>query len=303
VYVDEPPTLSERELEHSKLRGDLDVVRRYGELHPDEWTDVFFDNEPSVRLVAVLAGPHRGRHEGALRRLVDHPDQLDVREAKYSRRRLDEMLLEIRQPRDSGHVRAFQSTGVVKGRLMIHLQADQEELAATLLATYGDGLSLKVGAFTFPMLADPSGDSGRRPSVSESGISLISDVGLDVSLPEPLAVVSGRTERFFVVFTNHGEDEVVLATNGALTARVIDPETEQVVGGFVGMQAAPLILIRVLPGDARTVPLLVGTASFKSRLGYAMPPGEWMVDAIVETQILGKRRTPLQPLQIIARSS
>jgi len=108
----------------------------------------------------------------------------------------------------------------------------------------------------------------------------------------------GGTSHGSLRFHNLGSDEVVLATNGSVTARVIDPSTEQVVGGFVGMQHAPLIHFAIRPGGTTIVPLLVGTASLKSYLGYAVPPGHWMIDALISIEGIGVRRIPPLPIFI-----
>jgi hypothetical protein len=42
-------------------------------------------------------------------------------------------------------------------------------------------------------------------------------------------------------------------------------------GGFSGFQTLPLVVFRVAPGQTGRVPLLIGTASFTPRLGYAVP--------------------------------
>jgi hypothetical protein len=76
------------------------------------------------------------------------------------------------------------------------------------------------------------------------------------------------------------------------------------VGGFAGPQTLPLIIFRVAPGRTERVPLLIGTASFTPRLGYAIPPGNWAMQA---TLTLGphpraspRKRTPILPLIITA---
>jgi hypothetical protein len=75
-----------------------------------------------------------------------------------------------------------------------------------------------------------------------------------------------------------------------------------VVGGFAGFQALPLVIFRVAPGQTERIPLLIGTASSAPRLGYAIPPGAWGIQA---TLTLGpnprdapRRRTPVLPLTI-----
>jgi hypothetical protein len=75
-------------------------------------------------------------------------------------------------------------------------------------------------------------------------------------------------------------------------------------GGFSGMQTLPLKVFRAIPGGSVRIPLLIGTASSRSRLGYTVPPGEWGIQV---TLTLGpdprdspRRRTPILPLTITA---
>jgi hypothetical protein len=98
--------------------------------------------------------------------------------------------------------------------------------------------------------------------------------------------------------------ELQIATNGGVTAAVVDPQTGETVGGFSGMQTLPLKVFRAIPGGSVRIPLLIGTASSRARLGYTVPPGEW---GIRVTLRLGpdprnslQRRTPILPLTITA---
>jgi hypothetical protein len=92
-------------------------------------------------------------------------------------------------------------------------------------------------------------------------------------------VRSGHTLRHGLLLRNLTGRELQLATNGQVTAVVLDPHTGEVVGGHAGFQQLPLIIVRVPPGQAGRVPLLIGTASCTPRLGYAIPPGDWGIQA------------------------
>ena len=73
------------------------------------------------------------------------------------------------------------------------------------------------------------------------------------------------------------------------------------VGGFSGAQAMPLFFFRAAPGGSARIPLLIGTASYTSRLGYTVPAGEWGIQATLELgPDLRNRRTPILPLTITA---
>jgi hypothetical protein len=116
-------------------------------------------------------------------------------------------------------------------------------------------------------------------------------------------VRSGHTLRHPLLVHNLSGRELQIATNGQVTAVVVDPQTGEVVGGFSGAQPAPLIIFRVAAGATEPIPLLIGTASIAPRLGYVVPAGEWGIQATLE---LGpdrdspRRRTPILPLTITA---
>jgi hypothetical protein len=284
----------EQQLQHSRLRNDIEVVRKYGESHPDEWTDVFFENDPTVRVIALLAGPHRELHERTLLELVENPDQLEFREAMCSRLQLSTMLSEVRLLSDADGIL---SLGIVRGKMNLWLAANQEVLAANLRQQFGEVLDIRVGAFEFPPSDEPPPRVVRRsPDVNPIVLE-----ELDVTLSNELTVTSGSSLRSSLMFTNRGHEEVVLNTNGAITARILDPETLEVVGGLVGAQTMPLIGFSVAPTETVAVPLTVATASFTRSFGYVIPPGVWMIDAIDNVQDKGERQIPPQPIVIMAR--
>jgi hypothetical protein len=71
-----------------------------------------------------------------------------------------------------------------------------------------------------------------------------------------------------------------------------------------GAQIMPLKIFRVTPGGTTSIPLLIGTASSRPQLGYAVPPGEWGIQV---TLTLGphprdspRRRTPILPRIAVA---
>jgi hypothetical protein len=301
VEVAEPLTPEELHLEQSKLRNDVDIVRAYGETRPDEWADFFFDNDPTVRIVTLFAGPNAEVHERALRGLVSYPDQLEVRRSKFSRYELEEILQKVRHlSRSSPGV--FLSTGITRGGVCVQLAADQEELAEAFLAKHQDAVELKVGAFPYPMPEQASPLLTYRPAQYQSAVPLITSEGLDVTIANDLVVETGRTGRGFLVFTNVGSGDVVLDTNGWITGKVVDPATGEVVGGDVGMQTMPLVQYSITPGETVSIPLLVGTASFRRDLGYAIPPGEWEINAVVKVHNVGERQVPNLPIVIVNRS-
>jgi hypothetical protein len=103
-----------------------------------------------------------------------------------------------------------------------------------------------------------------------------------------------------LLVSNTGSAELSVKTNGQVTARVLDPETGQMVGGFTGAQHMPAIPFKVPISGSVEIPLLVGTASFVPRLGYAVPPGDWLIDAGLGIRGHGGFRTQPLPIKVIS---
>jgi hypothetical protein len=286
-------------LEHSKLRADVEVVRKYGDAHPEAWVDLRFENEPTVRIVALFAGDALEIHEGALRRLVSHPNQLEVQPSPWPRVRLDEIQAEVHEMATSSEPGLFSGWSTGGGRVNVRLRADGEPVAVKLLGRYGDAVDLTVGFLHFPECA-----------FSHSQGPLIADQGrpkprslpdeLHVEVDENLEMRSGANLQSTIRLTNEGDEEVVAHTNGRLTARVLDPKTNETVGGYSGAQTMPLVRFRSPGGGSVEIPLLIGTASTIPRLGYAVPAGRWAIEITLGLGSKGCFRTPVIPLAIVA---
>lgn len=169
--------------------------------------------------------------------------------------------------------------------------------AEDLHRQFGNSVELTVGSLPYPPGRQPP-----RPRVSRPLADLLDPDEIIAELARPAVVKSGRTLRHALLLRNLTSRELQIATNGQITASVVDPQTGEVVGGYAGAQHLPLIIFRVAPEQADQIPLLIGTSSISPRLGYAIPPGEWAIQA---TLTLGphpsespRRRTPLLPLTI-----
>jgi len=154
----------------------------------------------------------------------------------------------------------------------IHLAPWAEPVASRLHARFGDRVQLIVG-----VLGYPPGESAGLGRLARGGQpdEPLDPAEISVELAGPAVVRSGRTLHHGLLVTNHLASEIGLATNGGITAAVIDPESGEVVGGYAGWQTAPLKLFRIPPGATERIPLLIGTASTTPRLGYVIPPGTW----------------------------
>jgi hypothetical protein len=180
----------------------------------------------------------------------------------------------------------------------IRLAAWATAAAEELHQQFGDDVKLTVGVLPYPPGRQPP-----RPPAIRPPADLLDPHEIAAELAGPAVVSSGHTLRHGLLLTNRTGGELEIATNGQVTADVVDPHTGEVVGGFAGPQVLPLIIFQVAPGQTKQVPLLIGTASSTPRLGYAIPPGDWGIQA---TLYLGprpresRRRTPILPLSITA---
>jgi hypothetical protein len=184
----------------------------------------------------------------------------------------------------------------------IRLAAWATGTAEDLHRQFGNNVELTVGALPYPPCHPPP----RRPVTGEL-VELLDPLEIMAELDGPAIVRSGDTLTHGLLLTNLTSQELQIATNGHLTADIIDPQTGETVGRCSGPQRLPLIGFEVAPGQTGRIPLLIGTDSTVPQLGYAIPAGTWGLQATLK---LGthpsdspRRRTPILPLTITARTS
>jgi hypothetical protein len=179
----------------------------------------------------------------------------------------------------------------------IHLAPWALVASEDLHRQFGDAVELTVSALPYP----PGRQPHHRPG-TEKAPDLLDPHEILTELDGPAAVPSGHTLRHNLLVGNLADRELQIATNGQITAVVVNPQTGEVVGGFFGAQALPLVIVGIASGQAERIPLVVGTASFSPRLGYAVPAGEWGIRATLtigpDPASSPRRRTPVMPLTI-----
>ena len=292
-----PP--SDRELELNKLRPDLEVVRRYEESHPEAWVGEHFQWEPpALKLVVLISGDDIERHEAVLRGLVTFPDQLEVRWSPHSYGYLKEIRDEAREMARKGSICG---TSIEYGKTHFKLWASQEGLANELAERYGDAVDLTVGFLHYPdrRLLKPDATPLDRPVIERP---LLPTDEFVVSVPQELRVKTGYSIRRQLRVHNRGTTELVVQTNGQVTGSIVDPQSNQRIGGFEGAQTGQSVRFRASAGRSVDIPLLIGTACPDPDLGYTTPPGEWAFEVILRVDGRGRFRSPLLPVTVSPES-
>lgn len=181
----------------------------------------------------------------------------------------------------------------------IELAPWASDIARQLHARFGDDVLLTVGFLRYPSARrlDPMGKI--LPPPSAAGERLLEDSEAEVVAVQPLVVRSGHDLRSELLVTNRGSAPLVIATSGTVFGRVVEPATGEVVGCPAGARHVPLVRFTSSPDETVTIPLVVGTASFRGSLGYAVPPGDWAVEVVLDLGEAGRRRA-LLPLHVTA---
>jgi hypothetical protein len=178
-----------------------------------------------------------------------------------------------------------------------------EAVAGDLSRQFGDQVDLTVGTLPYPPGRPPRRPAPHRSPIREPA-GLLDPREVEAELDGPAVVRSGHTLRHGLLLRNRTSSELQIATNGQVTARIVDPQTGEEVGGFSGVQRLPLITFRIAPGGTERIPLLIGTASFTASLGYTVPPGSWGIQATLDLASGPEERisrwTPVLPLTITA---
>ncbi|HWG62334.1 MAG TPA: hypothetical protein VG253_11535 [Streptosporangiaceae bacterium] len=175
-------------------------------------------------------------------------------------------------------------------------------VAERLQERFGQAVVLTVGVLPYPPGREPDGPVGHLTRMPSGELLDPSEVTVEL---EGIPVVrSGQTLHQGLLVHNLTGQEFTLATNGQVTAVVVNPQTGEVIGGFAGKQWMVGISFQVAAGMTERIPLVIGTASFDADLGYTVPPGSWGIQMPLELQrdqlTREQRLTPVLPLTITA---
>jgi hypothetical protein len=275
--------LGGRQLIQSALRGDFEIVASYGEEHPGAWAGAWWDNEPTVRIVAAFTGD-TASHDAALRPRLQHPDRLVVESRQHSlsdlRRVREEIERTLRQQEAETGRPILASVGQGKAVIHVALRADQENVASELAARYGSAVELRVGAFGFPDSRRSRPRPPGGPAPEEQAFE-----GLEMSVEVDQAVLEvGDDGHGRLVLRNNGPERIGPLDCGQPLVGSLLNSSHEAVGGFTGWIAGTGLTLDLAPGRSASIPVIFGTASTREELGYALPPGTYWLKVQVRFQ-------------------
>lgn len=258
----------------SVLRGDFEIVVGYGEEHAEDWAGAWWDNEPTVRIVAAFTGD-AAAHDAALRPRLRHPGRLVVESRQHSLSDLlrvrEEIERTLRQRQEQTGRQILASVGNGKAVVSVGLRADQEHVASELAARYGSAVRLRVGFFSFPDRRPRRPPRPARPAPEEEAFD-----GLELSVEIDREVLTaGEDGRGRLVLRNTAAERIgPLSSGQPLVGSLLNSGLETV-GGYSGAIAGVGRTIDLPPGESVSVPVIFGTASTREDLGYVVPPGRY----------------------------
>jgi hypothetical protein len=265
--ADGDDALNETERWQARLLGDVETVRAYGTEHGDTYGQVRFEQD---RLVATFTEDLEG-HRRLLTDLVTHPDRLRIEATAHSRVELEAIWGPIRERLSNDPRRPFQQIGIRDGAVSL-LRAPFESLATEIAGAYGDAVAITVGVKPFP--------PGRFAPSSRSWLLPVATVvwpDLDISIALPSSTVtSGDDLSGQVWFANRG-DKTIAFRSGQLTGGVCRDGSRHYAGIFTGATRLIGLGVNLAPGESRSLPVMVGTASWEAGPAYAVPPGRYEV--------------------------
>jgi hypothetical protein len=258
----------------SALLGDFEIVVSYGEEHPGAWAGAWWDNEPTVRIVAAFTGD-AASHDAALRPRLRHPGRLVVESRQHSlsdlRRMREEIEHTLRQRQVQTGRQVLASVGNGKAVISVDLRADQEHVARELASQYGSAVQLRVGFFSFPDRRPRRSRPPAAPALEEQAFEgLEMSVEVDHEVLEP-----GDDGRGRLILRNSSAERIgPLHCDQPLVGSLLNSRLETV-GGYSGWVAGTGRTINLAPGESATIPVIFGTASTREDLGYVLPPGRY----------------------------
>jgi hypothetical protein len=261
--------------EQQSLRGDLEKVQEYGRAHPDEYTSVGFDNEPTIRVFAYFSG-HVDDHRAALQNLVAHPDKLEVRESNQSER--DQKAIMDSLDHSSG---MFKSAGPdSRGPVNISMATTAQALrvATELHERHGDRVCLLLGGHPFPKGAwADTAKCPTEPAPTDRNPSVEFKLELDHTTLHRGEAGTGTAR-----IKNNGTSTISAFTGSDIGANVTRPGSNAIVSHDTGFHTLAGRTLAPKPGETVEIPVRFPTDDCSPNSDYSLPPGEYTVSSYVK---------------------
>lgn len=124
---------------HRRLLPDLERIEAYGAGQPNAYAGIQYEGH---RLVALFTDPDG--HRDAVLALAEHPEDIEVRCAPFTRVELVHVHTELVRVLDA-HPGSWISHGVGNTAVKTRLHEDFEDLATELRERFGDRIDVQVG--------------------------------------------------------------------------------------------------------------------------------------------------------------
>lgn len=277
-----PTTESKR----ASLSRDADVIRAYGQAHPDEFTDVVWEYTMGQRLLAYFTD-RLDEHRAALRQLVANPDDVEVVKAGYSAAEAVAIADEIQnqEPFTGKHEGASRTfTGVV-GVNFYPTKAGRAA-ADAVREKFGDGVCVEIAGHPYPKGSWPDDTRCERMPKFEPN----ADVSMDLDL-DRTTTARGEVGTGTLTVTNTGSESLTWPAGAELGAYVVERSSGNVVGGE-GRGVAENDSVTAEPGETVKIPVRFTTDDCRSDSDYALPVGSY--DVVTGLHEAGSARAVLQ---------
>jgi hypothetical protein len=262
--------------EQERLEADVEAAQAYGAQHPDEFGSIRFENGPRVRIVIAFTG-HLAEHCAALRELLAFPEEFELtlqERTAIDLQELQQEIVDLAQP-----FLLSAGSGGGSGVIEVGLRANGEDMARQLVERYGDAVHVTVGLLSYPDRTRPDGLTTCSPAMG----SLREDTPLRATLVLGSSTVkSGADFQATVRVVNLGIGDFDFQSGSPATALVYAPHGTEAIGAYTSGIAGVGLGQILGPLESVDVDVVGGTASCDPALGYALPPGQYEVRAVVD---------------------
>ena len=266
------------------IRPDLQALADYGTANPTDWRGAeVLDTQPAQ--IEVWFSANVAAHDTALKALVMHPDRVHVMPARYTVEELQAISTTVSADATRSRSGLFTTTpgGPVTAEahdVRFGLAPGQEKLAARYLAEWGDAVSIEVGSQAF--IPDGCGPQPTPRTCADIAPTDPSSGGLSlvVRLTTP-SIDQSQGGTGTVVITNISSKAIELDIDDPVLGVLLSPGTDRVAATYGGGSTLGLSIVKLSPGESKTMELEFDASRCDGGVGSALPPGTYGLRAEV----------------------